>query len=57
MKKKYNQLDIEEAIASIEQAYDSLKHYNDFLNKENGKNFMNAYKVSNEHFVEHLETM
>lgn len=57
MKNNYNQLDFEEAIASIEQAYDSLKHYNDFLNEENGKNFMTAYKVSNEYFAEHLEAM
>jgi len=45
----YKQTDFEEAIASIEQVYDSLKNYYDFLNENKlGDNFMSAYGLEKE---------
>ncbi|MCY9255652.1 SIR2 family protein [Bacillus spizizenii] len=54
MKENYSQLDFEEAIASIEQVFDSLAHYNNFLIGEKGKNFLDAYKLKNNEFEHHL---
>lgn len=54
MKENYSQLDFEEAIASIEQVYDSLAHYNDFLSGEKGSNFLNAYKLENTEIEKHI---
>ncbi|MGC3788724.1 SIR2 family protein [Priestia aryabhattai] len=57
MKDNYSQLDFEEAIASIEQVYDSLAHYNDFLIGEKGKNFLDAYILKNSEFKDHLNAI
>ncbi|MBN8234724.1 SIR2 family protein [Halobacillus kuroshimensis] len=57
MKDKYSQLDFEEAIASIEQVFDSLEHYQKFLFSDNGNNFMNAYELSNKEFEAHLKAI
>jgi hypothetical protein len=57
MKDKYSQLDFEEAIASIEQVYDSLTHYNDFLNGDKGKNYLDAYELNNSEFEQHLKAI
>lgn len=54
MKDNYSQLDFEEAIASIEQVYDSLAHYNGFLTGEKGQNFLDAYKLENSEFEHHI---
>ncbi|MGE6609990.1 SIR2 family protein [Peribacillus sp. NPDC076916] len=57
MKDNYSQLDFEEAIASIEQVYDSLAHYNGFLVGEKGKNFLDAYKLNNSEFEHHIQAI
>ncbi|WP_347549930.1 SIR2 family protein [Pseudalkalibacillus hwajinpoensis] len=57
MKENYSQLDFEEAISSIEQVYDSLAHYNDFLNGEKGSNFLDAYKLENTEIEKHIEAI
>ncbi|MCL9638015.1 SIR2 family protein [Bacillus zanthoxyli] len=57
MKDNYSQLDFEEAIASIEQVYDSLEHYNGFLTREKGQNFLDAYKLKNSEFKQHIEAI
>ncbi|KJD45762.1 SIR2 family protein [Paenibacillus terrae] len=57
MKDNYSQLDFEEAIASIEQVYDSLTHYNGFLIGEKGKNFLDAYKLKNSEFEDHIRAI
>ncbi|MCU5632904.1 hypothetical protein OCB76_17430 [Bacillus cereus] len=57
MKDNYSQLDFEEAIASIEQVYDSLAHYNGFLIGEKGKNFLDAYKLKNTEFNDHIKAI
>jgi hypothetical protein len=57
MKDNYSQLDFEEAISSIEQVYDSLAHYNGFLTGEKGKNFLDAYKLSNSEFEHHIQAI
>ncbi len=54
MKDNYSQLDFEEAIASIEQVYDSLAHYDEFLKGEKGRNFLNAYELNNNEFEHHI---
>ncbi|WP_257146157.1 SIR2 family protein [Priestia megaterium] len=57
MKDNYSQLDFEEAIASIEQVYDSLTHYNNFLIGEKGQNFLDAYTLENNEFKDHLNAI
>lgn len=57
MQKNYSQLDFEEAIASIEQIYDSLAHYNGFLAGEKGENFLDAYKLTNSEFEHHIKAI
>ncbi|MEC1538008.1 SIR2 family protein [Bacillus sonorensis] len=57
MKDNYSQLDFEEAIATIEQVYDSLAHYNEFLTGENGKNFLNSYELKNSELAGHIEAI
>lgn len=57
MQNKYDQRDFEEAIASIELAYEMLKHYSDFLNLEKGKRFMSSYNLHNGNFEEHIEAV
>lgn len=57
MKDKYNQRDFEEAIASIELAYEMMKHYNGFLNLQMGEKFMNAYDLKNENFGDHIKAI
>lgn len=57
LKDNYSQLDFEEAIASIEQVYDSLAHYNVFLNGEKGKNFLDAYELENSEFEHHIRAI
>lgn len=57
MKDNYSQLDFEEAIATIEQVYDSLAHYNNFLNGDKGQNFLDAYKLKNSEFEEHISAI
>src|SRR6478735_4235000 len=57
MKDNYSQLDFEEAIASIEQVYDSLAHYNNFLIGEKGQNFLDAYTLENNEFKDHLNAI
>ncbi|WP_255300656.1 hypothetical protein [Bacillus thuringiensis] len=57
MKDNYSQLDFKEAIASIEQVYDSLAHYNGFLIGEKGKNFLDAYKLKNNEFNDHIKAI
>lgn len=57
MKDNYSQLDFEEAIASIEQVYDSLAHYNNFLIAEKGKNFLDAYELENTEFEHHIRAI
>ncbi|MGG5180476.1 SIR2 family protein [Bacillus sp. MM09(2025)] len=57
MRDNYSQLDFEEAIATIEQVYDSLSHYNEFLTGENGKNFLNSYRLNNNELADHIEAV
>ena len=57
MKDNYSQLDFEEAISSIEQVYDSLAHYLNFLNGDKGKNFMDSHSLNNENFDTHLSAI
>ncbi|GAE43281.1 hypothetical protein BW1_087_00010, partial [Bacillus mycoides NBRC 101238 = DSM 11821] len=57
-KDEYIQTDFEEAIASIEQAYDSLKNYYDFLSgNEEGQNFMMAYDLGRHEIEKHLKAI
>lgn len=57
-KGSYIQLDFEEAIASIEQVYDSLKNYYDFLVKgEDGNEFLKAYNLGRTEIERHLEAI
>ncbi|HDR7483092.1 TPA: SIR2 family protein [Bacillus toyonensis] len=57
-KGEYIQTDFEEAIASIEQAYDSLKNYYDFLSgNEEGQNFMMAYDLGRHEIEKHLKAI
>ena len=54
----YIQTDFEEAIASIEQAYDSLKNYYDFLaENEEGKNFLDSYGLKKDELEKHVTAM
>ncbi|WHY97357.1 SIR2 family protein [Peribacillus simplex] len=54
----YIQTDFEEAIASIEQTYDSLKNYYDFLVKgEDGDEFLKAYDLGRTEIERHLEAI
>ncbi len=54
----YEQTDFEEAIASIEQVYDSLKNYYDFLtNNDFGEQFMEAYDLEKEQIESHLDSV
>lgn len=57
MQDKYNQLDFEEAIASIELSYEMLKHYNAFLNQEKGKRFMDSYELQSDNFQKHIDAI
>jgi hypothetical protein len=57
MKENYSQLDFEEAIAAIEQVYDSLAHYQKFLNGDKGKNFMDSHSLKNDSFEEHINAI
>ncbi|UII58152.1 SIR2 family protein (plasmid) [Cytobacillus spongiae] len=57
MQENYSQIDFEEAIASIEQVYDSLAHYNGFLAGEKGQNFLEAYKLKNSEFEAHISAI
>lgn len=51
----YVQTDFEEGIASIEQVYDSLKNYYDFLvGNENGDKFLQAYDLGRTEIENHL---
>ena len=57
-KQEYLQTDFEEAIASIEQAYDSLKNYFDFLDEnDQGEQFMEAYGLEKREIEKHLLAM
>ncbi len=54
-KGKYEQVDFEEGIASIEQVYDSLNSYIDFLkNDKEGKRFLETENLKTEDLEEHL---
>ncbi|QSS99545.1 SIR2 family protein [Pontibacillus sp. ALD_SL1] len=54
----YDQRDFEKAISSIEQTYDSLKNYYDFLNDEdNGLKFMQAYDLEKIELEKHIEAV
>ncbi|RAI88120.1 SIR2-like protein [Paenibacillus pabuli] len=54
----YNQLDFEESIASIEQAYDSLEYYNKFIsNQAYGTRFSQAYGLNVEELQKHIEAI
>ncbi|MBZ5480230.1 SIR2 family protein [Bacillus sp. T_4] len=57
MKENYSQLDFEEAIASIEQVYDSLAHYHNFLIGDKGKNFMDSHALKNSEFEHHIKAI
>jgi len=57
MKGGYSQLDFEEAIASIEQVYDSLQDYNNFLEEDNGQKFLTAYGLNNKEFESHINAI
>lgn len=54
-KEMYVQTNFEEAIASIEQVYDSLKNYYDFLiGNPNGQTFMDAYDLKSTGIRDHI---
>lgn len=54
----YDQRDFEEAISSIEQTYDSLKNYYDFLNdNENGLKYLQAYDLGKAELEDHLHAV
>lgn len=57
MKEDYSQVDFEEAIASIEQVYDSLEGYNNFLEGDNGQKFLTAYRLNNKEFESHINAI
>ncbi|UYQ96560.1 SIR2 family protein [Bacillus velezensis] len=57
-KGEYIQTDFEEAIASIEQAYESLKNYYDFLDEnEQGERFMGTYRLEKNELEKHLKAI
>ena len=57
-KDTYIQTDFEEAIASIEQVYDSLKNYYDFLVQgEDADEFLKAYDLGRTEIEKHLEAI
>ncbi|MNW42882.1 hypothetical protein D3C74_200660 [compost metagenome] len=54
----YSQLDFEESIASIEQAYDSLVNYYKFLtNNREGARFSEAYSLDSSSLDNHLKAI
>ncbi|OME66039.1 hypothetical protein BSK65_22940 [Paenibacillus odorifer] len=54
----YNQLDFEESIASIEQAYDSLEYYFKFISsQEYGARFSQAYGLNVDELQKHIEAI
>jgi hypothetical protein len=54
----YDQLDFEEAISSIEQTYDSLKNYYDFLtDEENGIKYLQAYDLGKSEIEQHMSAV
>lgn len=54
----YIQTDFEEAIASIEQSYDALKNYYDFLEENSqGNDFMKSYGLEKEELKKHLKAI
>lgn len=55
---KYNQLDFEESIASIEQSYDALKNYHNFLKDDpEGIRYANLEKLDINSLEKHLQSM
>ncbi|MGM0877747.1 MAG: SIR2 family protein [Bacillota bacterium] len=54
---KYDQLDFEEAIASIEQIHDSLNHYVTFLTTLEGERFLESYNLKRSELGKHLDTV
>lgn len=54
----YNQLDFEESIASIEQAYDSLEYYFKFISSQKyGTRFSQAYDLNVDELQKHIEAI
>ncbi|MGG4018882.1 SIR2 family protein [Priestia megaterium] len=53
----YNQLDFEEAIASIEQIHDSLNHYVTFLATAEGERFLGSYDLKRKELDDHLKNV
>jgi hypothetical protein len=55
MGSEYNQLNFEESISSIEQAYDALQNYHKFLvSGENGANFLKVYNLEDVPLEKHI---
>jgi hypothetical protein len=55
---EYNQLNFEESISSIEQAYDALQNYHNFLvSGENGTNFLDVYGLEAVPLEKHVKAI
>ncbi|MBZ5201564.1 SIR2 family protein [Planomicrobium chinense] len=57
-KNEYIQTDFEEAIASIEQSYDALKNYYDFISNGNeGEYFKDSYNLEEHELYKHVKAV
>lgn len=56
-KGKYEQLDFEEVIASIEQIHDSLNQYVAFLTTADGQRFLDSYNLKRSELGQHLDNV